>query len=86
MKKVPRLVETAVKDSGVYYMEIVFEISKTRFNKLENSVFGTDFTYKGKPYRTGHKKDGGIEAIPLEKIGGRRNSAEENTTYLFKAI
>lgn len=55
-------------------MEIVFEISKTRFDKLENSV------------RIGHKKDGGIEAIPLEKIGGRRNSAEENTTYLFKAI
>lgn len=67
-------------------MEIVFEISKTRFEKLENSVFGTDFTYKGKPYRTGHKKDGGIEVISLEKIGGRRNSAEGNTTYLFKAI
>ena len=47
MKNVPRLVETAVKESGVYYVEVVFEISKTRFNKLENSVFGTDFTYKG---------------------------------------
>lgn len=59
------------------------EVTSATFSKLANLTFGYDFTHGGKPYRKGHDKDGGIEAIRLEKRGGKIHPDEINTTYFF---
>lgn len=59
------------------------EVTSATFSKLANLTFGDDFTHGGKPYRKGHEKDGGIEAIRLGKKGGEIHPDEVNTTYFF---
>ena len=64
-------------------MKHKIEVSSATFSKLSNLIFGTDFVHGGKPYRKGRDKDGGIEAIRLEKRGGKIHPNEINNIYFF---
>ncbi|MBH6097866.1 hypothetical protein I7Q67_08450 [Neisseria meningitidis] len=64
-------------------MKHKIEVSSATFSKLSNLIFGADFVHGGKPYRKGRDKDGGIEAIRLEKRGGKIHPNEIDNIYFF---
>lgn len=66
-------------------MKVVnYEVSSSVFSKLQDYQFGTDFTFQGKPYRTGKKEYDFVEAILLDKKGGQAKKEESNTVFVFK--
>lgn len=64
-------------------MKHKIEVTSATFSKLSNLTFGDDFVNGGKPYRKGYDKDGGVEAIRLEKMGGKVHPNEINNIYFF---
>lgn len=66
-------------------MKVVnYEVSSSVFSKLQDYVFGSDFSFQGKPYRISKQTYDSVEAILLEKKGGMADKKEFETVFVFK--